>query len=526
MKRETLDLPAVERTATLSAAGALSVAVFVHAALLLRNPLGYIPDDGLFYYQIADNVVRGYGVTFSRLMPTNGFHPLWLLVCIPLAWLSPNHGVLLQLVAATVVALNTAIVVVLWRFLRRIGTPYPAAAIMAGMPFLFFVTPGMEGHIAALLFSLLVTQLLSLQAAATPHRLYLVGLLAGATVVARLDLAIMLAPLGVWVARRYWRGRSDRVGVLLELAFGFVIAAAPVIGFLAANAAAFGDVRPISGALKMLSHGANTFDGIMMLFLALAVAGAAAAWFSDRSGWREILSCIAAGMLLFLAYVLTLTSQAAAWYYCLWPVAAIYGAAALLKAAALWFASPGARGVREPSRWVPPALAMSLVVGGIGLVVRYASRVGEPYEAYESSADLGAAARQAGIVRVLTFDRPGELAYLHGLEPLAADGLTTNLPFQREVDRRGLAWALRSEHIQAIVVPRIGTVYKAAICQAPYSPTVRFSCTTGPLPEISRMELISRTTGRSLGGIELPGRRRLRFSPDRGLEVVLLEPPA
>jgi len=39
-----------------------------------------MPDDGLFYLIIADNVASGFGSTFDRISATNGYHPLWLLM--------------------------------------------------------------------------------------------------------------------------------------------------------------------------------------------------------------------------------------------------------------------------------------------------------------------------------------------------------------------------------------------------------------------------------------------------------------
>lgn len=42
--------------------------------------LGGVSDDALFYPKIASNLVDGYGSTFDRLQPTNGYHPLWILI--------------------------------------------------------------------------------------------------------------------------------------------------------------------------------------------------------------------------------------------------------------------------------------------------------------------------------------------------------------------------------------------------------------------------------------------------------------
>src|SRR6202041_2863493 len=43
-----------------------------------------MPDDAFFYFKIAENIVQGLGPTFDGLGATNGFHPLWLVILIPI----------------------------------------------------------------------------------------------------------------------------------------------------------------------------------------------------------------------------------------------------------------------------------------------------------------------------------------------------------------------------------------------------------------------------------------------------------
>ena len=48
---------------------------------LLTNVLS---DDSFYYFDIARSIVMGHGLTFNGVDPTNGFHPLWLLVIVPI----------------------------------------------------------------------------------------------------------------------------------------------------------------------------------------------------------------------------------------------------------------------------------------------------------------------------------------------------------------------------------------------------------------------------------------------------------
>ena len=44
----------------------------------------FIRDDAYYYYKVAQNISEGHGSTFDGIHPTNGYHPLWLLICIPI----------------------------------------------------------------------------------------------------------------------------------------------------------------------------------------------------------------------------------------------------------------------------------------------------------------------------------------------------------------------------------------------------------------------------------------------------------
>ena len=41
-------------------------------------------DDAYYYFKIAYNITHGSGVTFDGQNPTNGFHPLWMLLLLPI----------------------------------------------------------------------------------------------------------------------------------------------------------------------------------------------------------------------------------------------------------------------------------------------------------------------------------------------------------------------------------------------------------------------------------------------------------
>src|SRR5262252_3931944 len=48
-------------------------------------------DDSYYYLVTAKNAAHGFGFTFDQMNPTNGFHPLWGHVLVPLARIFGAH---------------------------------------------------------------------------------------------------------------------------------------------------------------------------------------------------------------------------------------------------------------------------------------------------------------------------------------------------------------------------------------------------------------------------------------------------
>ena len=68
-----------------------------YAVLFVRQPSPFFADDSFFYLQVGRNFALGYGSTFNRLMQTNGYHPIWMLLCaavyrvFPESYCRPAH---------------------------------------------------------------------------------------------------------------------------------------------------------------------------------------------------------------------------------------------------------------------------------------------------------------------------------------------------------------------------------------------------------------------------------------------------
>ncbi|MGO9153724.1 hypothetical protein, partial [Mycobacterium sp.] len=60
-----------------------SVGVLVLALLPMRLAISHFVTDDMFYYlTVARNVADGQTISLDGRNPTNGFHPLWLIICV------------------------------------------------------------------------------------------------------------------------------------------------------------------------------------------------------------------------------------------------------------------------------------------------------------------------------------------------------------------------------------------------------------------------------------------------------------
>lgn len=219
-------------------------------------------DDAYYYLVIARNAAAGLGFTMDQISPTNGFHPLWMWVLLPVVWLvGSSPDVLLLVVQALCVALFACAGGLLCGLARaRVGL---VPALLAG-PLLLFprienaALSGLEAALVLLVLMLLIVEALrsgalwSTEPRAADAR---TGVLVGLLLLARLDsvfIGLTLAGYvlvhglasgeGRWAARL---ARTLRKGLAL-----FWPTVVLVVPYLLSNYLAFGHLMPISGTLK------------------------------------------------------------------------------------------------------------------------------------------------------------------------------------------------------------------------------------------------------------------------------------
>ena len=87
-------------------------------------------EDFFYYLRVAEQAVAGRTVSLDGFSPTNGFHPLWMLLCVAAEWVA-SRDVAPHLVLTVAAALHLAQGLLLRGMLRRLAGP--AVAEMAAL---------------------------------------------------------------------------------------------------------------------------------------------------------------------------------------------------------------------------------------------------------------------------------------------------------------------------------------------------------------------------------------------------------
>jgi hypothetical protein len=439
----------------------LGLALFALLALPAQlRPRHFPSDDTYFYLQVARHIAAGEGSAFNGVMPTNGYHPLWMIPCVAVAWLSggdPDRA--LRLAFALAAALTLAVLVSFTALARALGI----RSGWVSLPLLatYFLTGlyGSEAHLNAICLLLALHALLRFAREPAPGRALLLGGSLGLAFLARLDNGFLVAAALIAAAIRAGPGRRHLAAIAAAAALALSLP------YLAWNVATFGHLVQISGAIK------GTFPVVMgdlrnlgALGLASAVGALAAlAWLArprSEPDHRLVLGTLAIGTAANALYVVLYTDHHTHWSWYYVPgvlLGAFFGPAA--------FDSIFARGHR---RVVATVLAASFALTALWGVARGWARYVNPEAASHNQFVIEwlppAKADPWGIQfarwmdrrlapgsRVLVFDYPGVLAYYSRLDIVAGDGLVGDFRYDEELRAKGLAAYLEAKGIRSYV---------------------------------------------------------------------------
>jgi len=194
----------------------LVMGISLYAALSDAQNLSwrwFTRDDAYYYFKVAQNISEGHGSTFDGINPTNGYHPLWMLVCIPIFALARFDLILpLRVLLLVLGGLSAATAVLFYRLIGRVFAPAIGALAALYWSFNYDILgrvyqQGLETGIAVFFVLLLVYKLFEFEIAwrknqVSNGQLFGLGLIALLAVLSRLDLIFMAGMLGIWIILR------------------------------------------------------------------------------------------------------------------------------------------------------------------------------------------------------------------------------------------------------------------------------------------------------------------------------------
>ena len=302
----------------------LLIAVVVSIFLLISTFGVQIVDDGYYYLEIARNIATGNGITFDGLNPTNGFHPLWQIMLVPIFMMTRSRA----LAAVAVTMLQTLLFAASGFMLYRIllENTKKICLSIAGAAFWFFnfwfwskgALSGMETGLLTLCYG--TSLLLFSRSLSGSCSTWLLSVSLIATCMARLDsLALVIGICLIFLLLRRYRdavrtGLPVMIYLILYMVTNKLVFEGlfPVSGYIK-SAAGSGLLRQLveTGNLRFFGHGAANFvsfatlGGRVPLLLSLtAIAGIvwAVVWLIRTAGApiREVVAvcCVYTAVLL------------------------------------------------------------------------------------------------------------------------------------------------------------------------------------------------------------------------------------
>lgn len=250
---------------------AIILVAHLYFALAPANSLmnWFTTDDAFYYFKTAQNIGLGNDISFDGISRTNGFHPLWMIICVPIFLLANINLILpLRIVVFLAGMMNAATAVLIWRLFKNNGAAY--AGFLAAMFWAFSiqvhtitVTLGMESTINALTVTLLIFLVSKLdqkkeQGTLSSRDFVIIGITAIFTFLSRIDNGFVVGAVLLWALGKHWNSLATKdekptgawlrrlwIAMMLGLPVGLTLAA-----YLGFNQYYFGTNMPVSGQIK------------------------------------------------------------------------------------------------------------------------------------------------------------------------------------------------------------------------------------------------------------------------------------
>ena len=196
----------------------------------------FIRDDAYYYFKVAQNIGQGLGSTFDGINLTNGYHPLWMLVCIPIFAFARFDLILpLRILLMVMAGFNAATAILIYRLVKENlsqAVAMTAACFWSFNTYIHFTVykPGLETPLAAFAVALLIYKLSQFEKSwrikpVTTQKMLTLALVATIVMFSRLDLVFLVIICGIWII---FRGKPIRFLLPLDIVIIFASMACSV----------------------------------------------------------------------------------------------------------------------------------------------------------------------------------------------------------------------------------------------------------------------------------------------------------
>jgi arabinofuranosyltransferase len=216
----------------------------VIAIALTVTWLAWLSDDALITLRHSLNAAHGFGPVFNVGERVQGYtHPLWFLLLTFFGWLTGQWMLMPMLLG---IGFTTAAVAILFAHTPVVSRIVVAAtALLLSNSFVEYATSGLENSLSYALLAGLIVLTHRLVAQPQPSVGVAVGwgLLAAGVLLNRLDLALLIAPIAVFVAIQLLR---RPVALIAGIAAGVV----PLMAWFGFSLAYYGSLLPTTFTAK------------------------------------------------------------------------------------------------------------------------------------------------------------------------------------------------------------------------------------------------------------------------------------
>lgn len=419
--------------------------------------LRYVSDDAFYYLEIARRIGMGQGTTWDGITRTNGYHPLWQVLFVPLTpVINASREAGVRLVMSLSILLLGAALLLIDRVTARLAPRgAPLALLFTASSFAFSTILGMESALSALLLAWVLWQISDRAALRNIGKSALLGLASGLLFLSRLDslaYVIALDALLLLLLLRSGRDIASRTDWRPAAACA-VIQLVIIAGYFGYNHFEFGHFLTVSALIKTDRRSGLTLDGVKSVLGCLGVVSLLLGGVALRTRRFDAdslpLYVSVAGTALSLGVtVATGGPESRNWYFMLPVLCGCLHLAVVVE--------PLLR--RSPLKHLVGAgvVSASLLIIAVSLYGKFSTRspsYGMTCAIQEKFDRAEWAYRFSPPDTVLMEPDCGILGYISRRSVLNGDGLTSSFGFRDALYQNRLPQWLERHHLNSIILP-------------------------------------------------------------------------